>query len=131
MEQNCCRISTNYSRIASWTQFWESDQVLNKVYIFNYLGSIISFYDRDCPDVSRNLYRAWSKLGWFSCLLGQEGGDTRTYGMFYMAVVHYLLLFGSEYWVITPRILQSLGILKNQVAWRISVCMPRCQRGYW
>ena len=51
--------------------------------------------------------------------------------MFYVDVVHYFLIFGSESWVVTPCILRALGSLHNRVARRISGRMPRCQNIQW
>ena len=45
-------------------------------------------------------------------MLCLEGVDTRIYGHFFVVVVHSVLLFGSELWVFTPIILQSLGIFQ-------------------
>ena len=35
--------------------------------------------------------------------LGREGAGTRTAGRFYVAVVKAVPMFGSEMWVMTPR----------------------------
>ena len=66
-----------------------------------------------------------------SCLLGQEGDDTRASGVFYVAVVQSILIFGSDSWVIMPCIMQALGSLYNWVIRKISGLMPWCQNGKW
>ena len=48
-----------------------------------------------------------------------------------MAVFQYVLLFGSEVWVITPFILRELGSLHNWVEQRLSDRIPRYQNGQW
>ena len=65
----------------------------------------------DWPAVVRSLHRERMKWERFSILLGQEGAGIIISGSFYMAVVQYILLFGLEVWVITPRILRVLGRL--------------------
>ena len=41
--------------------------------------------------------------------MGQEGSDPRTFGNFYKAMVQSTLFFGSETWVMSPRIGRTLG----------------------
>ena len=70
------------------------------------------------------LQRARSKWGQLSYLFGYEGLETRTSGVFYVTVVQPVLIFGSESWVVTPRILRALESLHHQVARQISGWMP-------
>ena len=44
-----------------------------------------------------------------SRVLGWEGEDSRTLGVFYREVVQVVLIFGSETWVMSPRIRKNLG----------------------
>ena len=81
--------------------------------------------------VFSNLQRERSKWGRFCHILGWGGDKTRTSRRIYMAVVHYVLLFESESWFITPQIMWELGRLHNWVAWLISGQMPRCQNEKW
>ena len=92
-----------------------------------YLVSILSFVGSDWPDVSRNLQKAQIKWARFSHFWGRYGYDTRTSGRFYVSVVHSVMLFGSDSWFITPRILWAFGGLYSQVERWISVRMPWCQ----
>ena len=84
---------------------------------FKYLVLMLYFDDSDWNVVGRDLQIAWRKKGRFSQLLGREGDDTRTSGRFYVVVFQSVLIFGSESWVITPRILQALGSLHNWLSW--------------
>ena len=46
--------------------------------------------------MERNLWRARVKWGWLAKILGREGADERTVGVFYVVVVQAVLLFWSE-----------------------------------
>ena len=48
-----------------------------------------------------------------------------------MKVVQYVMLFGSDTWVVTPHILRVLRSLNNWVERRISGRMPWCQNVNW
>ena len=48
-----------------------------------------------------------------------------------MVVVQYVLLLGSDSWVITPNVLRFLSSLHNWVVQRTTERMPRCQNGRW
>ena len=41
-------------------------------------------------------------------ILGRDVADKRTAGRFYVAVVQAVLLFGSETWILTPRLEKDL-----------------------
>ena len=65
-------------------------------------------------------------------MLDREGADARLAGKFYAAVAQAVLLFGSETWVVTPRILKALEGFHHQVAQRISGLIGRRARdGTW
>ena len=71
---------------------------------FKYLGQTLLSSNKDWPKVENNLRQAQGKWGKLVKLLGREGEDRRTAGRFYVAVVRSVLLFGSETWVMTPRL---------------------------
>ena len=83
------------------------------------------FDDSDWTAVFWYLHIERRKWGRFSQLFVQKGSDTRTSWRFYVAVVQSVMIFRSESWVITPRILRVLGGLNNWVAQRIYVQIPR------
>ena len=58
-------------------------------------------------------------------MLVQEGADAKTYGMFCVAVVQSVFIFGLDTWVLMPRILKALENLRNRAARRISGRVPR------
>ena len=92
---------------------------------------MLSFDDSDWPSIVSNLQIARRKWVRFSCMLGQERANTRKSGRFYVAVVQSVLIFVSESWVTTPRILWVLGSLHNWVAWWIYVRVPWWNTGQW
>ena len=51
-----------------------------------------------------------------SQVLGREGADPKVSGNFYIVVNQAVLLFGSETWVLTPRMEKALDILQSRVA---------------
>ena len=81
--------------------------------------------DNKRPEVIANIWKArksWSRMYW---ILGWEDVDTRTLGNFYIAVVQSILLFGSDTWVVTPRIKRILEGFRHMVARQILSNMPR------
>ena len=64
--------------------------------------------------------------------LGSEGAGTRTAGRFYVAVVKAVPMFGSEMWVMTPRLEKALeGFHHQAVQWMESMG-HKCQwDGTW
>ena len=80
-------------------------QVLEKVDKFRYLGWMFLFHDNEWPSIVRNLQRARRKWVKFYRMLGQERANTRTFGRFYVVVLQSILIFVSDSWVTTPRIM--------------------------
>ena len=48
-------------------------------------------------------------------ILSREGEEPRVSGFFFKAVVHSVLIFGSETWVVTPHIGRAQGGFQDQV----------------
>ena len=92
---------------------------------FKYLGRIISSYDDNWPVVVANLQKELNNWAWISHILGREGADANTLGIFYKTVVQSWLLFGSEIWVMTPCIGSTLGVFHHLVSLRRMVKQPR------
>uniref|UniRef100_A0A7S0FHZ4 Uncharacterized protein n=1 Tax=Minutocellus polymorphus TaxID=265543 RepID=A0A7S0FHZ4_9STRA len=65
------------------------------------------------------------KWGRVSRMLGLEGADAKVSGMFYVDVVQQILLYGSETWTVSPRVLSALESLHHRVARRLAGKMPR------
>ena len=104
--------------------FRERYHVIESVETVKYLGQILYTNSSDLPEVADNLQKTWRKWGRLSHILFHKGADPRTSRRLYIAVVKYVLLFGSEPWVATPHILRSMGSLHNWLSCRISVRIP-------
>ena len=83
---------------------------LTAVPSFKYLWRTFSYSDNDWPEVEQNLQRERGKWGKLEKILGRERADRRTVWRFYVEVVQAVLLFGSDTWVLTPRVDKSFKI---------------------
>ena len=73
----------------------------------------------------RNLRRSrkkWARLPW---VLIREGADARTLGEIYLVMVQAVLLYGSEIWVLTPRMQRVLGGFHHIVARKLTRQQPQ------
>ena len=78
--------------------------------------------------MARNLRKASKSYTEMTRILSPEGTDPRISGLFFKAFVQAVLIFGSEMWVLTPRMERALGRFKHRIAQQISGSQPR-QRG--
>ena len=112
--------------------FSEYGTSLMAVPFFNYLGRTLLSSDNDWPAVEQNLRRARVKKGRITETLGREGAYRRTVGRFYVALVQAVLMFGSEMWVLTPRLEKYLEGFHHQLVQRMAGMVPkRRQDGAW
>ena len=73
--------------------------------------------------------RKWARL---TRVLGREGEDARTSVYIYLEVFQYVMLYGLEMWIMTPRIGRLLGGFHHRVARRLMWRQPRRGRdGVW
>jgi hypothetical protein len=75
---------------------------------FEYLGRIVTKDDKDGPAVMRNLARARAKWANMRRFLVRDAADPKTMATFYRTVVLYVLLYGSESWVLTSDLMRQL-----------------------
>ena len=68
---------------------------LTAIPLFKYLGQTLVSSDNDWTAAEHNLRRAQGKRTQLVNILGREGEDRRTAGIFYVKVVQAVLLFGS------------------------------------
>ena len=74
-----------------------------------YLGRNLTTTEYEWPEVVGNPHKEiWTWL-WISRVLWREGEDAWVSGSFYLEVVHAILLFGSDMWVVTNRTRKTLG----------------------
>ena len=88
--------------------FSEYGTPLTAVTSLKYLEKIISSTDNKWPEVDWNMQQARQKWGRMVNILGRDGAYKRMPRKFYVAVVQAVLLFGSEMWVVTPRMEKAL-----------------------
>ena len=55
--------------------------------------------------------------------------DKRKTKTVYVAVVQYVLLFGSKTWVLTPWLEKNIEVFGHRTARRMSVMVHKCQWG--
>ena len=90
------------------------------VALFKYLGRFMTVGDDKWTVVLGNLRKYWKSWEYMVRILGQEGSDPRVSGMFFKSVVQAVFLFGSETWVLTPCMEQSLGSFQHRFARQIT-----------
>jgi hypothetical protein len=98
----------NRSEILTSTKFYACGTELTRVSDFSYLGRWISDDDDDTQAVLANIKKARLQWGCIYRILQYDGTPPKTMAHFYMAVVQSVLLYGSETWVLTKRLLQRL-----------------------
>jgi hypothetical protein len=75
---------------------------------FKYLGRIVTREDDDEAAVKGNLAKAKKKWASMRRFLITDGVDSKTMAIFYRTVVMYVLLYGSETWVLTKDMMRQL-----------------------
>ena len=104
---------------------------LESVPAFRYLGRPLTSTDDDWPALYRNLSKARKRWGSVSRVLVRDGASPRCMAMFYKATVQSILLFGSETWVISGRMMKALEGFHHRAARRITGKMPYREGGEW
>ena len=77
------------------------------------------------PAVVRNLRLARHKWERLTRVLSREGADARTSGQIYLSVVQSIVLYGSETWVLIPRMQRVLGGFHHRVDRRLTGRQPQ------
>ena len=99
---------------------------------FKYLGRALSEADDDWTAVVHNLQISRQKWVWLSRVLRREEADSWTLGKIYVAVVHVVMLYRTETWVMTPHTGRVLGGFRHRVACSLMGRQPRIGRdGGW
>ena len=70
----------------------------------------------------RKVRKKREKLSW---VLVRDGEDEWVLGLFYIELVHEVLLYGSDMWVISPRIVRKMGGFHHKVVRRLTRRQPR------
>ena len=85
---------------------------------------VLAAEDDDWTSVVRNIRCTRQKWARLTRILIREGADEQTSGQIYLAVVQSVLLYGSETWVLTPRMKRVLGGFHHRVACRLTGRKP-------
>ena len=109
--------------------FSEYGTPLKEFNLLKYLVRTLSSSNDYWPEVEQNLRRA--RVNWVQLvnILGREVADRRTAGIFYVAVVQEVLLFGSDMWVMTPRLEKALGGFRHRSVRQMVGMFPKRQQG--
>jgi hypothetical protein len=97
---------------------------LERVEMFKYLGWLLAYNDNDTQAMRGNLKKARKSWGRVSCILRAENASPKVCGVFYIAIVQAVLLFGSETWKVSPLSLKSLEGFHIRAARRMAGKMP-------
>ena len=80
--------------------------------------------DNDCLTIIRNLRKERQTQERRLHILGHEVVDALTSGRFYLAVVQTTIILGSETWVVTPIMSNTLGVSHHWVTRQITGQLP-------
>jgi hypothetical protein len=89
---------------------------LGAVDSFCYLGRVVTSTDDDEPALQRQLKKAASRWGCVRRVLTRQGATPRIAGLFYKAACQAVLLYGSETWCFSPRMIRLLESFHHRVA---------------
>ena len=101
---------------ATEVKFQVNGRDLKKVRQFKYLGRLLDDRDDDDHAALRQLRRARDKWGRISQVLRTQNVSPRARGYFYKAVVQAILLYGSETWTLSERMLKNFRSFHHRVA---------------
>jgi hypothetical protein len=84
------------ARVALTQSFTACGDELERVEVFKYLGRLLAYDDNDTQAMRGNLKKALKSWGRVSRILRAENASPKVCGVFYIAIVPAVLLFGSE-----------------------------------
>jgi len=103
-------------RAARHTVFTVHGNPIETVHSFRYLGRMVCSDDNDWLAISTNLKKARAQWSMISRILSRDSANYNIMGYFYKAIVQSVLLYGSETWVPTRRMILMLESFHNQCA---------------
>jgi hypothetical protein len=102
------KVATQHAEMKANVVFTVNGKPIEMVEEFEYLGRLVTKDDKDGPAVMRNLKRARAKWASMRRFLVRDAADPKTMATFYRTVVLYVLLYGSESWVLTGDLMRQL-----------------------
>ena len=124
-ERKRCHLAEEEARAGTELAITAYGIPLAPVTPFKYLGRVLSAADDGWPEVVNKLWRARKEWAQLTRVLSREGADARTLSQIYLAVGQSFMLYGSEMWVITPRIGSVLGGFHQRVDQKLTRRQPR------
>ena len=125
IRRNQQRERKHAASVAQARVFTIDDIELKKVENFKYLGRQISSRDSDFPALFLNLSKARKRLARISRLLAREGASPEVGGKFYVAAILSVLLYGSESWVWSLRMLHTVRGFHHRAARNLAGKRPK------
>ena len=104
---------------------------LRRVDRFKYLGRVLSYDNSDTLAIRHNPQRARAAWGRLATVIAKEAVPPAVAGMFYQAVVAAVLLYGSEWWVVSAYDLRALEGFHVEAARRLTGMRPTKRRDVW
>jgi hypothetical protein len=102
--------------MAREVSFNVNGEKIYKVSEFTYLGRILEETDDDEHAANRQLTRARARWRRIAKILTIDGASPRVMGYFYKAIIQTELLYGSESWTLTGRMIGKLRSFHHRVA---------------
>jgi hypothetical protein len=94
----------------------DTNHTLEAVTEYVYLGRTVTAMDDDGPALRKNLLKTRKRWGFLRRILQCKRASHRISGYFYKAACQSALLYGSETWTWTSRMLSALEGFHHQVA---------------
>ena len=131
-ERKWCCLAEEEARAGAETLITAYEIPLSPITSFKYLGRILTVANDDWQAVVNNLRKARRSWEILKRVLGRKGADSRTLVKIYLEVVHSVLLFELETWLMIPRIRRVLGRFHHRLACRLMGRKPRKESdGVW
>jgi hypothetical protein len=96
------------ARVALTQSFTAYGDKLERLEMFKHLGWLLAYDDNDTQAMQGNLKKARKSWGRVSHILRAENASPKVCGVFYIAILQAVLLFGSETWKLSSLSLKSL-----------------------
>jgi len=97
-------------------QFYINGVPIETVTQYRYLGREVQANDRDDLAVTENIKKARARWGQLCRIFSNDSTNPKVMSRFYIALVQQVLLFGSETWVLSRRLLRRLEAFHNRCA---------------
>ncbi len=129
---NSAEKAAETTRVALTQLFTAYGDELERVEVFEYLGWLLAYDDNNTQAMRGNLKKARKSWGRVSCILRAENASPKVCGVFYIAIVQAVLLFGSETWKLSSLSLKILEGFHIRAACYMAGKMPtKNPNGTW